>query len=342
MRTPSWWSQRSATACALSPLALIFYGVATARRSLYERRRLPALRLPVPVVVIGNITAGGTGKTPLARWVATGLQARGRRPGVVVRSYSASATGPARVLAGHDPDVRGDEAVMLASALACPVWSGPARSRTAAAMLDAHPEIDTVVCDDGLQHYRLVRDFEIVVVDAAQGFGNRLPLPAGPLREPVSRVCSVDAIVVNGSGRIDLPPHTAPVFAMALEGERFRNLSEPERSVQADVLQGKRLAAVAGTGNPGRFFAHLRALGLAFESRSFPDHHRYRPADLRFADADAILMTEKDAIKCAAFADPRMWALPVEAMVSDALLDRVLERIAATGRDPGAAKSIES
>jgi tetraacyldisaccharide 4'-kinase len=195
------------------------------------------------------------------------------------------------------------------------------------ALLAAHPEIDVVLCDDGLQHYALERDVEIAVVDAERGFGNGLPLPAGPLREPIARLAEVDAIVMSGRGRLRSLPCGVPTFNMTLHGARFRSLADPARVAGAAEFAGLRLVAVAGIGNPQRFFAHLRALGLEFVGRSFPDHHRYTAEDLRFPAADAILMTEKDAIKCAAVRDARMWSLPVSAVTNDALAQLVLERI---------------
>jgi tetraacyldisaccharide 4'-kinase len=321
------WYRPARLAYVLLPLALFYRGLVALRRSLYRSGVLKSTRLQVPVVIVGNISAGGTGKTPLVQWLARRLQQSARRPAIVSRSYAARARAPARVRADDDPALRGDEAVLLAATLACPVWSGPNRRETARALLAAHPEIDTLVCDDGLQHYALARDVEIVVVDAARGLGNALPLPAGPLREPPARLAEVDAIVMNGAGRIDPLSGRVPVFAMTLEGRRFRNLADPARSATAEAFDGMRLVAVAGIGNPARFFDHLRALGLAFEAHAFPDHHRFDAAQLRFPAADAILMTEKDAIKCASFPDARMWALPVDAVTSDALATLVLERL---------------
>jgi len=265
----------------------------------------------------------------LTEWLARRLQTLGRSPAVVSRSYAARATGPARVASDADPGLRGDEAVLLAAALACPVWSGPNRRETARALLEAHPEVDTIVCDDGLQHYALARDVEIAVVDAARGFGNRLPLPAGPLREPLARLARVDAIVMHGDTPVQGLPAGVPVFRMALEPVRLRNLADPARSAPPQSLRGQRVVAVAGIGNPGRFFDALRALGLAFEEHPFPDHHRFSAKDLGFPAADAIVMTEKDAIKCASFADARMWAVTASVTASEELAQLVVERLRA-------------
>jgi len=337
-RLAKLWYRPARLAWFLLPLALVYRVVVAVRAWLYRIDVLGRTRLRVPVVIVGNITAGGTGKTPLVRWIVERLEASGRRPGVVSRSYAAAATGPARVHAGDPPGVRGDEAVLHASALAVPVWSGPDRLAAARALLEAHPEVDTLVCDDGLQHYALARDVEIAVVDAARGFGNRLPLPAGPLREPLSRLASVDAIVLNGDGRIDGLPANVPTFALALRGGRFRNLLDRNREESAAFFRGLRLAAVAGIGNPERFFFDLRALGLAFEAHAFADHHRYGAQELRLPHADAILMTEKDAIKCAAFADARMWAVPIAAETSDDLARLVLQRIGCAAQSADCAR----
>jgi tetraacyldisaccharide 4'-kinase len=326
-RIAKLWYRPARLAWFVLPLALVYRAVMAVRAWLYRRGVFRCTRLRVPVVIVGNITAGGTGKTPLVRWIVERLEASGRRPGVVSRSYAARAAAPARVLAADDPGLRGDEAVLHASTLAAPVWSGPDRLATALALLEAHPEVDTLVCDDGLQHYALARDVEIAVVDAVRGFGNRLPLPAGPLREPLSRLASVDAIVLNGDGRIDGLPANVPTFALALRGGRFRNLVDRNRIEGAAFFRGLRLAAVAGIGNPERFFSDLRALGLAFDAHAFSDHHRYRAQEMRYAQVDAILMTEKDAIKCASFRDARMWAAPVAAVTSDDLGSFILERV---------------
>jgi tetraacyldisaccharide 4'-kinase len=335
------WYRPARLAYLLLPLALAYRTVEAVRRQLYRMRVFERTRLPIPVVIVGNITAGGTGKTPLVQWLARRLSEAGRRPAIVTRSYAANASVPAHVRGDDDPAMRGDEAVLLAATLACPVWSGPDRRENARALLEAHPEIDTLLCDDGLQHHALERDVQIAVVDAARGFGNRLPLPAGPLREPLSRLREVDAIVLNGEQSVPRLPSDVPRFTMTLRGTQFRNLLDPSRIETAEAFKAMRLVAVAGIGNPARFFMHLHDLGLAFEARSFPDHHRFRAEDLRFPAADAILMTEKDAIKCTAFRDARMWALPVTAATSDALVQLIVERIGRPASSIPATRHVE-
>lgn len=322
----TWYGARSPS-IVLRAAAALYGALACAHQRLYRHGMLHRVRLPVPVVIVGNIAVGGTGKTPLTLWLAEGLARAGRRPGIVCRAYAARARTPSRVAAGDDPAQKGDEAVLMAQRAPCPVWSGPKRSKTAAAMLAAHSDIDVVLCDDGLQHHALLRDVEIAVVDGARAFGNGRLLPAGPLRERPDRLEHVHAIVIHGEPGVKDLPGSVPHFRMALRGERFTSLLHPELHRDAKAFAGKRLAAIAGIGNPDRFFTQLRRLGLDVTATAFPDHHRYVASDLAGIDADCVLMTEKDAIKCARFADERMWVLPVQADVESALLQAVLGRI---------------
>jgi tetraacyldisaccharide 4'-kinase len=281
-------------------------------------------RLPVPVIVVGNITAGGTGKTPLALWLCEFLKENGYSPGIVSRGYGGRGqTMP--VKENSAPDLAGDEPVLLAQRSRCPVWIGRNRVAAARALIGANPSCDVIVSDDGLQHYGLQRDFEIAVIDGSRGTGNGLPLPAGPLRESTRRLASVDAIVVTGNAfRADT---NTPTFAMALEGKRFRNLLNPAFHQEAGAFHAKRIVAVAGIGNPARFFDHLQRLGLDFAAHAFPDHHAYSQTDLEFGDIDAIIMTEKDAIKCMRFARENHWELPVDARVDTALGRLILDKL---------------
>ena len=307
------WQRVTPLSAALYPLSLVFRAVAALRRAAYVRGLLRAQRVRVPVIVVGNIYVGGTGKTPLVLWLARFLRERGRRPGIVSRGYGGSAAHPSEVRGDTDPALSGDEPLLLARRSGCPVWTGRDRVAAARALLAAHPECDVVISDDGLQHYRLARDVEIVVVDGARGLGNRLLLPAGPLREPASRLDTADAVVVNGE-------------SMKLAGSRFRNLRDG-REAQPGFFQGKRVVAIAGIGHPPRFFAHLERLGLQFEAHAFPDHHAYSAGDIAFPDADAVVMTEKDAVKCARFASDKHWMLPVDAELDARLGELVLSKI---------------
>lgn len=325
-----WYGTRPPPVAARAA-AQVYANLIAFRRSLYRRGILKSVRLPVPVIVVGNVAVGGTGKTPLTLWLAEALAAAGRKPGIACRAYAAKSKRPARATPDGDPAIMGDEAVLMATHARCPVWSGPHRAATAAAMVAAHPDLDVVLCDDGLQHYALARDVELVVVDAERGFGNGRLLPAGPLREPVSRLSDVDAIVVNGKAEVRGLPAGVPCYSMRLTGTVAVRVGDAAQTLNADAFRGRRVAAMAGIGHPDRFFRHLEALGIDFDPHAFPDHHRYTEQELRSIQADCVLMTEKDAIKCLAFRDDRLWMLPVSAQVDAALLDRILE---CTGSGP--------
>jgi tetraacyldisaccharide 4'-kinase len=339
----SEWQRRGGGALVLLPVALVFRALAGLRRALYRAKVLAAWRADVPVIVVGNVTVGGTGKTPLVIAIVEILRAHGWRPGVLARGYGRvppreqDALGVVRVVPElATPEHFGDEPVVIARRSRVPVYISPDRPAAARALRAADPEVNVLVCDDGLQHYALARDIEIAVVDGERRFGNGLPLPAGPLREPVTRLAEVDAVVVNGGegdaaeARGPRIPEGARRFAMRLGRERFAALvGGAERSPRELelALRGRRVAAVAGIGNPQRFFDHLAALGIHASAHAFPDHHAYQPKDLRFPGVDAILMTEKDAVKCAAFADERMWMMRVEALLPPEFENFLLERL---------------
>jgi tetraacyldisaccharide 4'-kinase len=318
------WESVTPVSLLLYPVSLLFRAAVAARRAAYRAGLLDAVRLPVPVVVVGNVVAGGSGKTPLVLWLAAFLRERGRRPGIVSRGYGGTEPGPAAVPADGDPRRYGDEPVMMAQRAGCPVWIGADRPAAGRALLAAHPDCDVIVSDDGLQHYRLARDVEIVVSPGASR--NEWMLPAGPFREPPSRAVRADAIVVHG--RVGAATGgTPPVFQMTLAGSTFRNLLNPAASAEADRFRNRKLHAVAGIGRPQRFFQQLQAMGLDFTAHAFPDHHAYRASDLEFAGAEAVLMTEKDAVKCRHHADERHWALRVDAQVDPALGELVLRKL---------------
>jgi tetraacyldisaccharide 4'-kinase len=292
--------------------------------------------LPVPVIVVGNLTVGGSGKTPLALWLTQCLRERGWRPGIVSRGYGGEGDGGAvrPVLADSDAALAGDEPLLLARRSGVPVFVGHDRAAAGKALLAAHPECDVLISDDGLQHYRLDRRVEIAVFDR-RGAGNGYLLPAGPLREPLRRLAKVTAVVLNGGGA--LADTTAPCFSMRLAGQRFVALDDPRKTCSAADLHGRPLHAVAGIGDPSRFFSQLAALGLEFSEHPFPDHRAYRADDLAFAGDGVLLMTEKDAVKCAGLVLSEAWVLPVGACIDDApdgnsLLDTILEKL--NGRTP--------
>jgi tetraacyldisaccharide 4'-kinase len=325
-RLESYWYRITWLHLVLLPLSMVFLLLSAARRMLYRSGLLHAERLPVPVIVVGNITVGGSGKTPLTLWLAQQLLEEGWHPGIISRGYAGDATGPQAVSHTSDPASVGDEAVLMSQRRLCPVWVGRDRAAAGRALLAAHPECNVLLSDDGLQHYRLGRDAEIVVVDGARRFGNGFLLPAGPLRELPARLHEADAVVVNGGAAAQ---HE---FRMDLAGSAFHNLLNPDHVRAPADFRGLRLHAIAGIGHPQRYFAHLDELGLQVAAHPFPDHHRYVPADLDFAAADAILMTEKDAVKCTGFATEKYWVLRVNAQVDPALTLHILERIARNGR----------
>jgi tetraacyldisaccharide 4'-kinase len=254
------------------------------------------------------------------------LIARGWHPLIISRGYGGSAQLPQHVIANSTAQQVGDEPLLMARRGLCPVWVGRDRAATAQLAMRNHPQCDVVVCDDGLQHYRLQRDVEIVVVDAQRGLGNGWLLPAGPLREPPSRLQTVDAVVMNGKNA------PAGQYLMQLSGANFHNLRNPAQTAQPADFQSTRNHAVAGIGNPQRYFDHLKTLDINFISHAFPDHHTYIAGDLSFADCDAILLTEKDAVKCTAFADEKFWVLRVDAQIPPALIDLITRKLSQYGR----------
>lgn len=318
------WYRFGAWHLFLLPLSFLFRLTVFFRWLLYRVRLLPIERLSIPVVVVGNITVGGSGKTPLVLWLAENLRRLGFQPGIISRGYGGENCGQTEVMSGSDPLLVGDEPVLLAKRSGCPVWVGRNRAEAARALLKAYPACNLILSDDGLQHYRLARDVEIVVVDGERKFGNGFPLPAGPLREPVSRLASVDAVVVNG-GSGGAPKGAKARFSMHLAGAEFYNLADPTQRVSPQHFAGQPVHAVAGIGYPTRFFEHLRSLGLAVSEHPFPDHHAFQPQELDFPGH--VLMTEKDGVKCARFAKDNYWVLAVEAEVEEDLARLVAEKV---------------
>ncbi len=325
----SWYTPRvTLLAALLWPLSLVYRAVVAVRRALFRSGVLHAEQLLVPVVIVGNITVGGAGKTPLTCALAEALRARGMHPGIVSRGYGGSASTARAVVVSDAPSVVGDEPLIFA-ALRLPVWIGRDRVAAARGLLAAHPECDVILADDGLQHYRLARTMEIAVVDADRELGNGLMLPAGPLRETAARLSSVDAVVRLVAPDAPAVPasrtgRTTQMHHVALP---WRNIADEARMADPAAWQGQAVHAVCGTGNPARFFAMLRAMGITAHEHPFPDHHAYAPADLAFPGAVAILMTQKDAVKCVGMADARCWYLPVRAQLDPALTALVEETI---------------
>ena len=303
------WHRRGALAWLLWPASVVFRLLVFFRRTLYRLRVLTSAHPGIPVIVVGNLVAGGSGKTPLVLWIAEFLKSKGWSPAIVSRGYGARVGAPRAATIAAEASEVGDEPILLARRSGCPVWVGPDRLRTIAALREQHPEVDLVILDDGLQHYALRRDLEIAVVDA-RGFENGFMLPAGPLREPVSRLRSVDAVVSSSA--------VVQGFAMQLQGETLHCMTDARERRSARSFAGQKVHAVAGIGHPNRFFLHLARLGVKPLPHPFPDHHPFRAQDLDFGDALPVLLTEKDAVKLRHAARPNWWVLPVTARLDPA------------------------
>jgi len=327
-RLQAAWYQGHPALSLLAPLEWLYRNVAQRRREAFVSGRRPAYRPPVPLIVVGNITVGGTGKTPMILWLIEHCRAQGLRVGVVSRGYGAQPPQlPWRVRADQSATVAGDEPLLIVQRSGVPLVIDPDRSRAVQALLEQE-ELDLLLADDGLQHYRLARDLELVLIDAARGLGNRRCLPAGPLREPAQRLASVDAVLRNGAAA-----DSDEGYAFGLRPMALVNLKSGERVGLEHFPAGQQLHAVAGIGNPQRFFATLEALHWRPIPHAFADHASYSPADLDFAPSLPVLMTEKDAVKCRAFTADHWWYLAVEAQPSaafvewfDARLQRLLQR----------------
>jgi tetraacyldisaccharide 4'-kinase len=340
MSVQSWlnriWYDRAVPPWWLLPLSLAYAAGSGSRRFVYSKHLLRSTRLSRPVVVVGNLSVGGTGKTPLVCWLVARLAERGLRPGVVTRGYGGSFRDVRVIEPSDDPALVGDEPILLARRTGVPVAVG--RNRPAAAQLLVGAGCDVIVSDDGLQHYALARDCEVVVIDGDRRFGNGWLLPAGPLRELPSRLRRADAIVVNG-GRALLEG----ALSMRLEAKSAVALSG-DRMMPLQGFAGTAVHAVAGIGNPERFFNMLRSHGIAVAGHPLTDHARIDPKDIVFDDGKPVLMTEKDAVKCKDLADARHWYVPVSAYFdggeSTTLLGIVTQSIAkraqpARGRSSG-------
>lgn len=324
-RLQAAWYQGHPALVVLRPLEALYRRVVARRRQAFLEGSRPAFRAAVPVIVVGNVTVGGTGKTPMILWLVEHCRARGLRVGVVSRGYGARPPQlPWRVEAGQDAAVAGDEPLLIVERSGVPLMIDPDRSRAVRALLAAEP-LDLLLCDDGLQHYRLARDLELVLVDAARGLGNGRCLPAGPLREPPQRLQQVDAVLCNGAAS-DSPAG----FGLTLQPRALVHLRSGRRVPLTHFPPGQAMHAVAGIGNPQRFFATLEALHWRPLCHAFADHARFSPEALAFTPSLPLLMTEKDAVKCRAFAADDWWYLAVDAQPSAAFVDwfdQQLERL---------------
>lgn len=321
MSPPAGWYGSPGLLWLLWPLEALFRALVAVRCLAYRRGWRRVVRLPVPVIVVGNLSVGGTGKTPLTIWLARRLLAAGRRPGIVSRGYGGKAqVYPLEVSPDSDPGVTGDEPVLMARRTGVPVVVGPDRVAAAELLLRNHG-CDVILADDGLQHYRLGRDLEIAVIDAARGLGNGRCLPVGPLREPPSRLKGVDLVVHQGG---DDP------LSFRLVIDRLEPLADGRGAQALGEFSGRTVHGVAGIGNPSRFFDALRGAGLEVLEHPFADHHAYRPEELAFNDGHPLLMTEKDGVKCQRFAQDDWFAVPADAKPGPDLgptLDHLLSEV---------------
>ena len=310
-----WYGKRPLS-IVLVPLAWCYQLVMTLRHLVYQSGILPMERLDIPVIVVGNIVVGGTGKTPLVIWLAEYLKAKGYKPGIVSRGYKSKVKQwPQQVRKDSNPALVGDEPVLIARRTHCPVAIAPNRHVAAEALIK-HEQVDIIICDDGLQHYALARDIEIAVIDGIRRHGNGRCLPAGPLREPVGRLKSVDMIVCNNGA-------VRGEFEMEYNPQQPCSIVDDKKRCDIEQFRNKSLHAIAGVGNPAKFFSYLRGEGIHTIEHEFPDHHLFEAEDICFNDGFPVVMTEKDAVKCTEFASEEHWFLPIDVNMSNAFEHRL-------------------
>lgn len=314
------WYKEMYISSALMPLSMLYDDVIRFRRFLYKKGFYKKTKLPAPIIIVGNITVGGTGKTPLTLWLIKVLKEEGFKPGIISRGYGGKAEDwPQWVDEKSQPELVGDEAVLMAKKAGCSIAVGPERVKAAQMLLD-QSDCDVIVSDDGLQHYALERDIEIVVIDGERRFGNGYTLPCGPLREQVTRLQQVDLVIVNGIAEEENE------FSMTMEGDVVVNLVTKEGK-PLNEFSTISCHALAGIGNPKRFFSLLERKGMNIESHAFQDHHQFIEEDINFDDDKPVLMTEKDAVKCFGFATEKHWYLPIKAHPQQQFKDKLLTLI---------------
>lgn len=324
------WHKRAGWLILLWPVSVLFQALTRIRRLVQQPKERPA-NLTAPVIIVGNISLGGTGKTPLLITLAEELQKQGFKPGIISRGYGGEATSyPLSVDADSDVRQSGDEAFLIAEKTNCPVYVDPDRSAALNALL-SNEDVDVVLSDDGLQHYKLYRDLEIVVVDGQRLFSNGFCMPAGPLRESMSRLNEVQYIVVNGEPAREIP-QLNNARLMQLQPRALINLVSGEKRpfAGAPFNMGNKLQAVSALGNPQRFYTLLERLPYQLETFSFPDHHSFTAADFEQQGIDEhqpVVMTEKDAVKCRQFAKNNFWYLSVEVKLESQFVERLIEDI---------------
>ncbi len=308
----------------LLPLTALFWLLSALRRTLFRSQIKPSVDIPVPVIVVGNISVGGNGKTPLVMHLAKRLRQEGYHPGVLSRGYGGKkASYPMIVDNSSLVDLVGDEAILMRRHINCPLLVDPVRPRGAMELVDNH-KCDVIICDDGLQHYALNRDIEIVVMDGQRRCGNKLLLPAGPLREGLWRLDTVDFLVLNGG------PVTNGEYLMSLEAGKLINVKHPNKSLSINDLTSP-IAALAGIGNPQRFFSLLEKKQVKLKDKiSFVDHHAFSEKDI---PSTTVIMTEKDAVKCTQIAHDDCWYLPVSASLTSQFESQLLQKLKQVAAD---------
>lgn len=319
------WYQPHPIRWLLFPLSALYQGIIWIRKSLYKIGVFKQQFLSVPVIIVGNITVGGTGKTPFVIWLAKQLQQAGFHPGIISRGYGGKADHyPQIVSPQSDPAIVGDEPIIISRQTNCPMVVSPNRVAAGNMLLQQY-DCDIIITDDGLQHYALGRDLEIVVVDGNRLFGNGYCLPAGPLREPLSRLHQVD-FVIHNNGKDTIR------FNMVSSQGAAINLVDPNMTKPLSDFMDQTVHAVAGIGNPEHFFTQLTEYGLSIFPHPFSDHHLFQLGELNFSDNNPILMTEKDAVKCQRFAKNNMWYIPIEVTISGKLEQLIQHKL--TGISP--------
>ncbi len=310
-----WYNKKNVFSLALLPLAGLFCLVVKIRQQAYKRQWINSKKFPIPIIVVGNITVGGTGKTPLVIWLAKYLKTQGFNPGIISRGYGGSTkSSPQAVYPDSDPQLVGDEPVLIARHSGCPVAVAPKRSLAVEYLLSEY-NCNIIISDDGLQHYALKRDIEIAVVDAKRRYGNQRCLPAGPLREPLSRLKTVDCIITKG-------------IELQYEIQTLRRVTDDQIVKPITALANQKVHAIAALGNPSGFFQLLRQYGLKLDSHEFRDHHIYTENDILFDDELPVIMTEKDAVKCKQFAKPQHWYLPITAKLPESFKTQINKKLA--------------
>jgi len=315
----SWYNKSNLT-IILKPLSWVFCCIVFIREKMYRYKILKSYQLSVPVIIVGNITVGGNGKTPLVIWLANKLKQSGYRPGIISRGYGGKAKKwPQQVRPDSDPLIVGDEAIVLSRRTECPMAVGPDRVATGRALVK-YSNCDIIISDDGMQHYRLKRTIEIAVVNANTKFGNELCLPAGPLREPIKRLDNINFVVTNGES-------SSSEYNMVYEGEDIYCLNDSNKRINLSEFANQKIHAVAAIAHPDRFFDNLKAHDIELIEHVFQDHYSFTENDIRFNDDLAVIMTEKDAVKCHRFNVENCWYLPIKCKISNSLELSILNKL---------------